>query len=194
LNDYQPVAVILHPSDWRAIELQKTESSVDAYTLGHADGARYVQAAWGRHSGACRWLSRAMLAGTFLLGDFAASTMLFDRQQPTIEVGYVTGSDFTNNLLVIRAEMRAALGVAVPSALVSWQPHSVNELRRVFTPVSRVVPSGAQASGRAQGATLVAVCRSGARASGKALKNLRRGPVVASNGTILLTGVCGSRR
>jgi HK97 family phage major capsid protein len=119
LADYVPTSVILHPSDWRAIELQKTEASVDAYTLGHADGARYVQTGMGPRV----WnmqvvLSRSIAAGTFLLGDFAASTMLFDRQQPTIEVGF-TGSDFTNNLVVIRAEMRAALGVAVPSALVS---------------------------------------------------------------------------
>ena len=119
LNDYSPVAVILHPSDWRKIELQKTESDVEQYSLGHADGARYVSSGmgptvWGMNV----VISRTMPEGKFICGDFGASTMLFDRQQPSVEVGYVN-TDFTSNLLTVRAEMRAALGVAVPAALVA---------------------------------------------------------------------------
>ena len=119
LNDYSPMAVILHPSDWRAIELQKTAADTEQYSLGHSDGARYVAGGmgptvWGMNV----VISRTMPQGKFICGDFQSSTMLFDRQAPTVEVGYVN-TDFTSNLLTIRAEMRAALGVAVPSALVA---------------------------------------------------------------------------
>lgn len=119
LNDYAPTHVILHPTDWRRIELQKADESTDLYTLGHADGARYVAAGMGPRL----WnlevvLSRSIDAGKFILGEFGAACMLFDRMSPTIEIGY-TNDDFVKNLVVVRGEMRAALGVAVPDALTA---------------------------------------------------------------------------
>lgn len=108
---YHADAVIVNPSDWGAMETLKSSGSGEylwgapGLALGmNPFGVRVV-------------LSPAMPAGKFLVGGFQEATMLWQRQGDTIEVGY-DGSDFTQNLLTIRAETRLGLEVNQPAALL----------------------------------------------------------------------------
>jgi hypothetical protein len=51
-----------------------------------------------------------------LVGAVDASCALYVRQGSTIEMGYVN-TDFTQNLITIRAEERLGLGVERPTAI-----------------------------------------------------------------------------
>ncbi len=60
--------------------------------------------------------TKAMNAGSFLVGNFAEAATIYDRWQARIEVGYVN-DDFVRNLCTILAEERLALAVKNPQAL-----------------------------------------------------------------------------
>ena len=59
-----------------------------------------------------------MTEGSFLVGDFQSAAIYWDRQSITVEAGY-QNTDFTQNQITVLAEMRGALTVVVPDALVS---------------------------------------------------------------------------
>jgi Phage capsid family. len=59
-------------------------------------------------------LSSSVSAGNILVMNLAQGAVIFERQGATVEIGR-TGSDFTSNLLTIRAEERLALAVLRPS-------------------------------------------------------------------------------
>jgi len=107
-----PDVVIVNPADWGAMERTREGAGTGAYlyglpgTMGNANpfGVRIV-------------LSNNMDAGKFLIGAVDASCALYVRQGSTIEMGYVN-TDFTQNLVTIRAEERLGLGVERPSAIL----------------------------------------------------------------------------
>lgn len=107
-----PDAVILNPSDWATMELTREGAGSGMYLYGipgtnagmNPFGVRIV-------------LSNNMTAGKFAIGAFDQSCVVYNRQGATVEMGFV-GSDFTNNLVTIRAEERLGLGVERPSAIL----------------------------------------------------------------------------
>ena len=52
-----------------------------------------------------------MVAGTVLVGAFAMSSEIKDRQQAAVEISYENASNFEKNMITIRAEERLALCV-----------------------------------------------------------------------------------
>jgi HK97 family phage major capsid protein len=108
--DYVPSGVVLHPLDAAAISLLKSSEGTYLAEASSID----VPSLWGLP--VC--ISRAMPAGTFLIGDFQAACMLFDRESVIVEVGFAN-DDFLKNLVRIRAEERLSLAVMQPSALVT---------------------------------------------------------------------------
>ena len=63
-------------------------------------------------------VSTAMTAGTALLGAFAQSCFLKDREQATVDWSENIGDDFTKNLRRYRAEERLGFAVTRPRGFV----------------------------------------------------------------------------
>ncbi len=111
LSEYAATAIILNPSDWASIELLK--GSDDRYVWATVpDG------------GVPRVLrvpvieTTVMEEGRFLAGAFGLGAKLWDRMGSTIRISDSHGTNFTKNVLVILAEIRAALTVERPKAFV----------------------------------------------------------------------------
>jgi HK97 family phage major capsid protein len=107
---YIPDAVIVNPADWGAQEIEQATDGQYLYGLPglmsgmNPFGVRVV-------------ISTQMTAGQFLIGKFAEATGVWNREGTIVEMGY-DGSDFTNNLITLRAEQRLGLEVSVPAALL----------------------------------------------------------------------------
>ena len=112
-NGYAPDTVIVNPTDWAAMEVLREGAGTGAYLFG-APGT----VAGTNPFGVRVVLSSNMTAGQFAIGQFARSSMVWNRQGITVEMGYVN-ADFTNNLVTIRAECRMGLETRVPGAVLS---------------------------------------------------------------------------
>ena len=106
--DYAADGVIMNPADWGAIERLKTSDA--AYVVGNPFGM-ITPIVWGLPV----VLSNNMTAGSFQMADFATTYDLLRRQGTVIEMGFVN-TDFTDNLVTIRAEKRAALATLRPAS------------------------------------------------------------------------------
>ena len=97
-----PDTVVVNPADWGAEERTR-EGASGMYLFGGLTmaGMQVV-------------LSNAVSAGNILVMNVQQGAVIFERQGATVEIGR-TGSDFTSNLLTIRAEERLALAVLRPS-------------------------------------------------------------------------------
>ena len=112
--DFSANVVFLNPADWGAIERAKVSGG--GYVLGDGAAVSYVAngmvaRAWGLTVIA----SNDVEAGKFYVMDTNAVEM-FNRQGVTVEMGFVN-TDFTSNLITVRAEMRGALAVYQPTAV-----------------------------------------------------------------------------
>lgn len=113
-SDFSVGAVFINPADWGSIE--RTKVTGGQY-LGAGDNAityianGMVPVVWGLPV----VMSNDVASGKFYAVDLNAFE-LFIRQGVTVEMGFVN-ADFTNNLVTIRAEMRAALAVYQPLAV-----------------------------------------------------------------------------
>tara|TARA_R100000935_G_scaffold56039_1_gene86800 strand:- start:152 stop:1303 length:1152 start_codon:yes stop_codon:yes gene_type:complete len=111
LADFPATGIVLHPADWARIRLLKDADG--RYILGDPQ-ATVAPNLFGLRIA----MTKAQAAGTFLVGDFASAATLYDRWQPRVEVGYVD-QDFTRNMVTLLAEMRLALAIRQPGALVT---------------------------------------------------------------------------
>lgn len=107
---YVADAVIVNPADWGAMEITRG-------TDGH-----YLYGMPGMISGMNPFgvrvvISSQMPAGQFQIGQYAASTGVWNRENTVVEMGYVN-DDFTRNLVTLRAERRLGLEVSVPAAIL----------------------------------------------------------------------------
>lgn len=110
---YVPDTAIVNPADWGALELKKATGSGE-YLFGAP--ASMVNAGMNPF-GVSIVISSQMPAGTFLVGNFAVSTGVWNRESTIVEMGYVN-DDFTKNLVTLRAERRLGLEVSVPAAIL----------------------------------------------------------------------------
>jgi len=109
---YTPDGVVMSGVDSNAMRL--TKSTTGEYVWANPDGAIGTTAVWG----VPMVISPSLAAGQFLVGAFAESTILFERQQILVEVAYENEDDFVRNLCTMRGEQRCALAVPVPAGLV----------------------------------------------------------------------------
>jgi HK97 family phage major capsid protein len=107
-----PDTVIVNPADWGAMERTREGAGSGLYLYGtpgmmagvNPFGVRVV-------------LSNYMPVGNFLIGALNGSTVVYNRQGATVELGYVS-DDFTKNLVTIRVEERLGLGVERPTGIL----------------------------------------------------------------------------
>ena len=112
--EFAPNAIILNPSDWYDIDTAKAGASDDAYTSGQP--SLLVD---DKHWRLPIVVTTAISSGTFLVGDFNRAAVLFDRQEPQVQIARHDGTNFQKGMLTIRATERVALVVTNSTALVT---------------------------------------------------------------------------
>ena len=111
LADFPATGIVLHPSDWQLMRMLKDGEA--RYILG-APGAEVEPVLFGLPVVA----TKAIAAGTFLVGNFQEAATLYDRWSPRVEISTEHADFFTRNLVAILAEQRIALAVRKAAALV----------------------------------------------------------------------------
>lgn len=111
LAEYPSTGMVLHPSDWTAIEMAKDGDG--RYLIGNPQGT-LSPTLWGLPV----VTTQAMAQGSFLTGAFRLGAQLFDRWSVSVEMGYVN-DDFARNLVSFRVEERIALAVYRPEAFIT---------------------------------------------------------------------------
>jgi len=118
LSYYEPDAIVLHPTDFQTIRLEKAASG--DYLAGPIvqDGPDTL---WGKQV----ITSPVIALGTGLVGAFAAGSVFYDREEARVTftesgLGDTAGQElFTRNLIRFRGEERVAFGVSRPQAFTS---------------------------------------------------------------------------
>ena len=108
---YPSTGIVLHPSDWAAIEL--TKDSVGGYIFANPQNLAQP-ALWGRPVVS----TQSMTVDTFLVGAFKLGAQIFDRREAGIVVSTENEDDFVTNMMTILAEERLAMAVYRPQAFV----------------------------------------------------------------------------
>lgn len=103
--------IVLHPSDWAAIELLK--DSTGQYLIGNPQGS-LAPNLWRRPVVE----TQAMALGKFLVGAFRTAAQIFDRTTASMSVATENEDDFVNNLVTMLIEERLALVVSRPQAFI----------------------------------------------------------------------------
>ncbi len=111
LAEYPSDGIVLHPSDWAAIELLK--DSTGQYVIGNPQGS-LTPVLWARPVVA----TQAMTIDTFLVGAFRLGAQVFDRLMASVAIATENEDDFVNNLITLLIEERLALVVNRPEAFV----------------------------------------------------------------------------
>lgn len=104
-----PSAVLLNPGDWHAIRIAKSSGSGE-YLAGSYDTPAQPNI-WGLPVVP----TPSLAAGTAIVFD-ASQALLLDRQAAALQIGY-DGNGLTQNVLTVRAELRAGLAVLAPTAI-----------------------------------------------------------------------------
>lgn len=105
-----PDQVYVNPADWGAMELQKGS---DGHYLNGLPGVMLTTNPFN-----VRVIpSPFVTAGQFAIGAFNRAVTVWDRQAVVVEAGYAD-DDFLKNLVTLRAEMRLALEISTPSAIL----------------------------------------------------------------------------
>ncbi len=108
--DYPPNAVLLNPVDWAVIEVLKDTQG--RYLLGNP-GSAAAPAIWGIPV----IPTNAVTADTFLVGALDMAATIYNRDGVAVALSEEDASNFTTNLVTIRAERRLALSIERPAAL-----------------------------------------------------------------------------
>ena len=111
LAKFRPNAIVLHPLDWRNIEVSKDSQNRDLVGLHSATEPML----WGLPV----IVSMSIASGTFLVGDFSRAAMLFERETAGVQIARHDGSNFQKGLVTIRATERIALVITNSTAMVT---------------------------------------------------------------------------
>lgn len=108
---YPSTGIVLHPSDWAAIEL--TKDTQGRYIIANPQSMAQPMM-WGRPVVA----TQAMTQDTALVGAFKLGAQLFDREDANVVISTENQDDFIKNMVTIRAEERLGLAVYRPEAFI----------------------------------------------------------------------------
>jgi len=108
--DYPPNVILLNPVDWAVIEALK--DSQGRYLLGNP-GSAAAPAIWGIPV----IPTNAVTADTFLVAALDMAATIYNRDGVSVALSEEDASNFTTNLVTIRAERRLALAIERPAAI-----------------------------------------------------------------------------
>lgn len=112
ISEYQPDTVVLHPTDWQNIELDTDTSGAFRVTTNPQNAL--TPRLWGLNV----IVTTAMTVANYLVGAMRLGATLWERHGIRLLMSDSHGTNFTSNILVLLAEMRAALTVWRPAAFV----------------------------------------------------------------------------
>lgn len=112
LSEYAPDGVVLNPTDWESVELDTDDNGQFRAVASVAAGA--TPRVWGL----AVVETTNIAAGTFLVGGFREGVTLWERTGVNVYITDSHASNFTSNILTMLVEMRAALSVWRPKAMV----------------------------------------------------------------------------
>jgi HK97 family phage major capsid protein len=112
ISEYQPDTAVLHPTDWQNIELDTDTTGAFRVTTNPQNAL--TPRLWGLNV----VVTTAIATGTYLVGAMRMGATLWERHGVRLLVSDSHGTNFTSNILVLLAEMRAALTVWRPAAFV----------------------------------------------------------------------------
>jgi HK97 family phage major capsid protein len=108
---YVPDTVIVNPADWGTLERLREGAGTGMYLYGTPGTPASMNP-----FGVQVVLSANLPVGNMLITAMRSCATLFERQSSTVELGYA-GSDFTDNLITMRAEQRLGLGCDRPGGI-----------------------------------------------------------------------------
>lgn len=111
LSQYQPDAVVLHPTDWEDIEL--TKNSLGSYIWANPRGL-VGPTLWGLPVVE----STSLAPGEFLVGAFKIAAQIWDRDDVQVDISTEDRDNFIKNMVTIRVEERLALVVYRPESFI----------------------------------------------------------------------------
>lgn len=109
-TDYTASALVLSPAAWQEVALYTGDDGQYLHGAPATGGPRTL---WGIPA----FVTPAMPDESFIVADMLMAGELKMRQDAVIEVGYVN-DDFTRNLVTVLGELRAAMCVTRPAAVV----------------------------------------------------------------------------
>lgn len=113
ISEYMPDTAVLHPTDWQNIELDTDDNGMFRVSVNPQNAM--TPRLWGLNV----VVTTAIAVGTYLVGAFRLGATLWERHGIRLLMSDSHGTNFTANILVLLAEMRAALTVWRPAAFVS---------------------------------------------------------------------------
>ena len=108
---FPATGIVLHPTDWAAIELKK--DTQNRYLWGNPSGL-LGPTVWGLPVAE----SLAMPQNNFLTGALKYAAQVFDREDANVLISTEDQDNFVKNMVTILAEERLALAIYRPAALV----------------------------------------------------------------------------
>lgn len=111
IAEYRATGIVLNPTDWAELELQKDSTGQYIWVNVQEGG---VQRMWRLPV----IDTNAMPSGEFLVGAFDMAAQVFDREDAGVEVSTEDADNFTKNMVTIRAEERLALAVYRPESFI----------------------------------------------------------------------------
>lgn len=108
--EYPMSGIVLHPMKWAEIELMK--DTIGRYIIGNPQNITNPTM-WGLPV----VQSHAMAGDGFVVGAFKHSGEIKDREEVSVEIGYID-KDFINNQVTIKAYERLALAIYRPEAFI----------------------------------------------------------------------------
>ena len=109
-SEFQATAIILHSTDWAAIEQAKDDQK--RYLFANPQSSAQPML-WGLPV----VVTNSLTAGTFLVGAFDMAAQLWDREDAMIEIG-LNSDNFVKNMRTILCEERVALTIYRSAGLI----------------------------------------------------------------------------
>jgi HK97 family phage major capsid protein len=113
LSYYEPTGVVMHPSDWEAIETLK--DSTGAYIVAIAIAVGGEQRIWRLPVVD----TPAIAQGTALVGSFGLGATLYDREESSIRIAEQHADFFLRDAIVVLAEERVTVATKRPESFVT---------------------------------------------------------------------------
>lgn len=104
LEDYIPMEMLLNPTDWAAIEMQKDAN--ERYIYGDP-GTALAPRLWGKDVVD----TATMSVGEWLVGDLAMAATFYDRQETAITMTTSHDQDFIEDMITVKARKRVAMAI-----------------------------------------------------------------------------------
>lgn len=108
-----PDAILLNPADWAQIQVDITDSAVNAARVDFSNPMAP------RLNGIPVIQSNGITADNIVVGSFRQAGTIYNREGVIVEMSDSDDDNFTKNLITIRAERRLALTIERPSYIIA---------------------------------------------------------------------------